>query len=76
MNELSRQTRNRLLANVPESLTRRRPTLLLGFLGRFFGPAAGLLTYDDGQQIENEINHLNRVVSDLSHSVGSQIHVN
>ena len=35
----------------------------------------GLLTYNDGQQIEDEINHLNQVAANLSHLVGEQTHV-
>ena len=75
MSELNRQTRNKLPAHLPDSLRRRRTTPLLGFLGSITGPVAGLVTYEDGQRIENEINNLNRVAANLSHLVGRQTHV-
>ena len=48
---------------------------MLGFLGCVIGPVSGLLTYDDGQQIDNEINELNEVAANLSHLVVKQTHV-
>ena len=48
---------------------------MLRFLGSIIGPVAGLLTYDDGQQIEDEITNLNQVAANLSHLVGKQTHV-
>ena len=48
---------------------------MLEVLGGVISPVAGLLTYDDGQKIENEINKLNQVSANLSHLVGKQIHV-
>ena len=48
---------------------------MLGFSGGVIGPVAGLITYDDGHQIENEINKLNQVSANLSHLVGKQTHV-
>ena len=48
---------------------------MLGFLGGIIGPVAGLLTYDNGQQIEDGINNLNQVAANLSHLVGKQTHV-
>ena len=75
MSELSRQTRNKLPAHLPDSLRRCRTTPLLGFLGSIIGSVAGLVTYEDGKRIENEINDLNRVAANLSHLVGEQTHV-
>ena len=48
---------------------------MLGFLGGIIGPVAGSVTYDDGQQIDNEITNLNQVAVNLSHLVGKQTHV-
>ena len=75
MSELSWQTRNRLTTHLSDSLRRRRTTPLLEFLGSIIGPVAGLVTYEDEQRIENEINNLNRVAANLSHLVGRQTHV-
>ena len=73
--ELNRRTDAQLPAHLPQGLRRRRTTPMLGFLGGIVGPVAGLLTYDDGQQIEDEINNLNQVAANLSHLVGKQTHV-
>ena len=75
MSELSRQTRNKLPTHLPDSLRRRSTTPLMGFQGSIIGPVSGLVTYEDGQRIENEINDLNRVAANLSHLVGRQTHV-
>ena len=57
--ELNRLTDAQLPAHFPQWLRRRRTTPMLGFLGGIIGPVAGLLTYDDDQQIGNEINNFN-----------------
>ena len=53
----------------------RRATPLLGFLGGIVGPVAGLLTYDDGQRIEKEINDLKQAEENVSLLMVQQTHV-
>ena len=60
MNELRRQTRTRLPTHLPDSLRKRKKNPLLGFLGSMIGAVAGLVTYEDRQRIENEINDINQ----------------
>ena len=48
---------------------------MLGFLEGLVGPVVGLLTSDDGKQIENEINELNQAAANLSYLVGRQTHI-
>ena len=75
INELIRQTRNRLPKHLSDSRRRRRTTPFLEFLESIIGPVAGLVTYEDGQRIENETNDLRRVAANLSHLVGRQTYV-
>ena len=64
--ELNRQTDSQLPAQLTQGLGRRRITPMPGFLRGIIDPVAGLLTYDDGQQTEDEINNLNQVAANLS----------
>ena len=73
--ELNRRTDAQLPAHLPQGLRRRRTTPKLVFLGGNISSVAGLLTYDDGQQIEDEINNFNQVAANLSHLVGKETHV-
>ena len=40
---------------------------MLGFLGGIIGTVASLHIYNDGQQIEEEVNNLKQVAANLSH---------
>ena len=61
--ELSRQTDTQLPAYLRQGLKRHRITPMLGFLEGVIGPDASLLTYDDGQRIEEKIINLYQVVA-------------
>ena len=73
--EMERRTERMLSSSLPEEMRRRRATPLLGFIGSFVGPVAGLLTHDDGKSMEAEINELNAAKSNTSHMVGQQTHI-
>ena len=60
--DLSRQSEKKFHFLLPPGMRTRRATPLLGFPDGIVGPVAGLLTYDDGQLIEKEINDLNQVL--------------
>ena len=48
---------------------------MLGFIGGIVGPVAGLLTYEDGEAIDNKLQELNEAQANISHLVGLQTHV-
>ena len=75
MTELSRRENYGLPVHMHRKMRKRRTTPTLGFQGGVIGPVAGLLIYDDGQKIENEINELNQGAANLSHIVGRQSHI-
>lgn len=53
----------------------RRRVPLLGVLGRIAGPIVGVLSYEDGEQIQAQIEELNSAEANLSHLIGKQTHV-
>ena len=73
--ELSRQNELRNMFKMPVSMRLRRTTPMLGFIGGIVGPVAGLLTYEDGEAIDNKLQELNEVQANISHLVGLQTHV-
>ena len=73
--ELSRQTELKNTFKMPVSMRLRRTTPMLGFIGGIVGPVAGLLTYEDGEAIDNKLQELNEAQANISHLVGLQTHV-
>ena len=73
--KLGRRTNYGLPVHMPKVMRKRRTTPMLGFLEGIIGSVAGLLTYDDRQQIENEISELNQAAANLSHLLGKQTQV-
>ncbi|XP_043481305.1 uncharacterized protein LOC122510598 [Leptopilina heterotoma] len=53
----------------------RRSVPLLGFIGRIAGPIVGVLSYEDGEHIQDQIRELNVAEANLTHLVGRQTHL-
>ena len=48
---------------------------MLGFLGGIVGRVTGLLTYDDGKKIEENVLELNQAEANIFHLVDQQTHI-
>lgn len=70
-----KKNRNILPIMIPGKISVRRFAPLLGVIGRVMGPIVGVLSYEDGQQIEEHINELNHAEANLSHLIGKHTHV-
>ena len=72
---MAQRAEKMLSSRLPKAMQKRGAIPLLDFRGGIIGPAAGLLTYDDGQLIEAKFQELTEAQANISLLLGQQTHL-